>query len=386
MTLPPVIFEGSVKTIRGTQGVSPYIFEFSDRYSVFDWGAMPDQLENKGDCLAYMAWLFFDILGDAKRWEDWKMSDWANKKFQDNPTYKDILKNGVRNHCVGLVDENNLDINGKGISKHLAVKAVNVYNPTPKTEDGKLTWDYTAYSKRPTNSLVPLEVIFRFGVPAGSSLMKRVGDAEYLKSLGLENAPVTGEKFDFPVLEYSTKLETTDRYITQDNAVNIASLTPVEKERLDSMVSLLSLRLKDIFSEIGIELWDGKFELAFSENVDEQGNRYFVLVDSIGPDELRLTYKGVQLSKESIRYCYRSSLWYKDLEKAKELADERGEKDWKKICIEELKSTPPHLDKEVVEKFSMMYKIITNSLAEKFYNKKLFETTWDLDELITRFQ
>ena len=30
--------------------------------------------------------------------------------------------------------------------------------------------------ERPIDALVPLEIIFRFGVPKGSSLMKRVGN------------------------------------------------------------------------------------------------------------------------------------------------------------------------------------------------------------------
>ena len=74
MSLPALLLEGSVKNIRGTKGVTPYIFEYSDRYSVFDWGAMPNQLEGKGKSLAFMAWMFFDLMGDAKRWESWKLS------------------------------------------------------------------------------------------------------------------------------------------------------------------------------------------------------------------------------------------------------------------------------------------------------------------------
>ena len=64
--MPNIIYRGSVKDIRGVEGQSPYVFEFSDRYSVFDWGEMPDELDGKGEALAVMAWLFFDLLGDAE--------------------------------------------------------------------------------------------------------------------------------------------------------------------------------------------------------------------------------------------------------------------------------------------------------------------------------
>jgi len=37
-------------------------FHFSDRYSVFDWGAMPDLIENKGKALCLMGAFCFEML------------------------------------------------------------------------------------------------------------------------------------------------------------------------------------------------------------------------------------------------------------------------------------------------------------------------------------
>ena len=45
--------------------------------------------------------------------------------------------------------------------------------------------------------------------------------------------------------------------------------------------------------------------------------------DSIGPDELRLTFDGVQLSKETLRKPYRSTPWLTAIDQAKALAKER---------------------------------------------------------------
>ncbi len=389
MSLPPLLKEGSVKNIRGIQGKEPYVFEFSDRYSVFDWGAMPDELTNKGDCLAYMAWMFFDILGNPKRWQEWAPNDWAKKNFGNSFIYNEILKNGVENHCIGLVDESNEVLeNGNRLSKNLAVKPVRVFDPkASKNELGQLVYDYSNYAKRPTDALVPLEVIFRFGVPAGSSLLKRIAkNPDYTKSLGIDFTPQEGDRFEFPVIEYSTKLENTDRYLTKDEAYRISSLTEVEIQRIEGLVSLLALRTKDIFKDIGVELWDGKFELAFSKETDANGNRYIILVDSIGPDELRLTYKGTQLSKETIRKCYRGSEWYNAIEEAKKIAEERGVEDWKSICINELQKTPPHLKIEEVNNFSMMYKTLTNEICKKFYGKEIFPEAWGFEELIQHIQ
>ena len=384
MSLPNILFSGSVKNVRGEKGQSPYVFEFSDRYSVFDWGGMPDELDGKGKSLAYMAWMFFDIRGDSARWRNWELAPNLKEMFEGNEVLNDLRENGAIHHCISLVDDNGQEV--KELTNNLAVKAVNVYHPESSSVDGNLNWDYSKYQEKLTSSLVPLEVIFRFGVPAGSSLLSRVKDNDYVQSLGLTSAPKEGDRFDFPVVEFSTKLETTDRYITQKYAQEIAGLNDVETKRLKDLVSIMAVRLKDIFAEIGVELWDGKFELGFASDLDADGNRKFMFVDSIGPDELRLTYKGQQLSKENLRHCYRDSDWYQGVEKAKVLADERGEKDWKKICIEELKLTPPHLDKEVVEKFGQMYKGLANTIAEKFYGKGPFEGAWSMEEIYNRFQ
>lgn len=384
MTLPALILEGSVKNIRGTKGVSPYVFEYSDRYSVFDWGAMPNQLDGKGKSLAFMAWMFFDLMGDANRWKEWKLSPELEKKYEG--VLADLRQYGMKHHCNYLVDDSNHPIEGLGLSKNLSVQAVDVFRPNSSVENGKLIWDYSKYQDKLTNCLVPLEIVFRFGLPAGSSLFQRASDAAYLSDLGLSTLPKEGERFDFPVIEFSTKLETTDRYIASSVAQKMSGLNDREFKKLKDQVVVCALRLKDLFAEVGIELWDGKFEMGVTKDLDHQGDRNFMMVDSIGPDELRLTYKGQQLSKENLRHCYRGSDWYKGVETAKQIATERGEKDWKKICREELKLTPPALDTEVVNKFSMMYKSLANTLAEKYYQRSVFPDAWTMDELYSKLK
>ena len=65
-------------------------------------------------------------------------------------------------------------------------------------------------------------------------------------------------------------------------------------------------------------------------------------MDSIGPDELRLTYNGVQLSKECLRQPYRGTSWHEATQQAKSLAKERGQTDWKSICTAEFTNLFPH--------------------------------------------
>ena len=67
----PVIYRGSVKDLRGpiqmtradlAQAVSGVVFDYSEAYSVFDWGRMPDLLPKKGAALALIAADWFEKL------------------------------------------------------------------------------------------------------------------------------------------------------------------------------------------------------------------------------------------------------------------------------------------------------------------------------------
>lgn len=381
MTLPAMIYEGSVKNVRGEKGKAPYMFEFSDRYSIFDWGQMPDLLTDKGASLAFMGWFFFDYLGRPATWLDWK----APEGMENDPQLLALRKSGLKHHSLGLVDHDakQIPLQREFISptRCLSVTPVAVHEPGSSVVDGKLVWDYTAYESKPENALVPLEVIFRFGVPEGSSLLQRTGDAAYCKSLGLNAPPKTGDSFSVPVIEYSTKLETSDRYLPYDEAQGIAGLSDEEFRSLGALARLISIRLKDCFAEIGVELWDGKLEFGFGSK-NAKGARDFMLVDSIGPDELRLIKDGQHLSKEALRGFYRPTAWYAGLEQGKKLAKERGEKDWKKICTDELGVSPPLLSPVVKTRVEMIYKGLASALSNKFHGKPVFADAWDLDEVV----
>ncbi len=379
----PILFEGSVKNIRGEEGKSPYIFEFSDSYSVFDWGKMPDELKDKGKSLAFMSNLFFELLGDSSIWKNWNPPLPVVERFEDIGLLENLKKDGAVHHSLGLVDKEANKMKNEEISNYLAVAPVKILHPTLKEKDS-LRWDYSVYESKPINALVPLEVIFRFSIPTGSSLLERTNNIAYCQELGIKKEPLVGDKFDLPIIEFSTKLETKDSYIPYRKAREIACLTDGEFNRLYDLAMLLALRLKDIFNEVNIDLLDGKFEFAFSTAL-AGGEREITIVDAIGPDELRLSYKGTQLSKEILRKFYRKTRWYKAVNQAKELSVERGEKDWKKICLTEIQSFPSPLDRTLKENVSMMYKTLANILAKNFLSVDIFNNVLELDQLIENF-
>lgn len=371
--LPPLYHRGSVKNILGNPEDRELVFSYSNRYSVFDWGEMPDHIPQKGSCLAAMAYMFFDALGDAQKW-----SAWSHEDADGNPMLDSLREKGLAHHMAqGLVDESLSSCALQSPTPYLHVHKVDVLRPS---FDGE-RYDYRVYQERPSNALVPLEIIFRFGVPQGSSLMKRINNQEYLHELGLKEKPNFGDIFAKPVIEYSTKLESSDVYIPFAQAKEMAGLTEVEAQNLRELVFVLSLRLRDIFSASDLFLWDGKFEFAFSNDRDEDGNRGFVLVDSIGPDELRLTYDGVQLSKECLREPYRKGVWHTALEEAKRLAKERGERDWKKICTQELQCHPESLDPQFIEQIAQLYKSLSNAISNQLYGQSIFADAWTLEQV-----
>lgn len=379
MTLSPVLFKGSVKSVRGIEGKIPYVFEYSDSFSVFDWGSMPDSLDGKGEVLTFIGALFFNLLEQSKEWSnlEFDLSDTGTKRV-----YEKLQKNGLETHCLGQVDNENRVLEIDKYSNLLAVRPVKVIRPIVNDSE-ELSWDYSAYLTKHLDALVPLEVIFRFGAPKGSSIFKRTSDKNYCKDIGIDDSGISeGDIFENPIIEFSTKLESTDRYLKYDNAKEIAGLSNQEFDDLKNLTKLIALKLKEYLKRIGVELWDGKFEFAFSSSFDSEGNRFFQLVDSIGPDEVRLTYDGVQLSKENLRKYYKDSEWFKVLDDAKQLAISRGIESWKGICIDEFKKIPPRLNDDVKKSFSMMYKSLANELSKEFLGVERYEGAYSLKELV----
>jgi len=89
-------------------------------------------------------------------------------------------------------------------------KMVRVLKPEIKGN----TYDYSIYKKEKVNFLIPLEVIYRNYLPEGSSVFKRLKDGSLkLSDIGLKKQPSPGEKLENPIVDISTKLEVSDRYI-----------------------------------------------------------------------------------------------------------------------------------------------------------------------------
>lgn len=380
--LPPLLYRGSVKNVRGEVSAESLLFEFSDRYSVFDWGEMPDQLDEKGTALAIMGKSFFSYLENPDHWKQLFTHEIITTTF--DRTYLDALKNsklfkqyceqGIIHHA--LLKESEYPWN----SPYLKVKNISILRPEI-SPDGH--YIYTPYQDKPINTLVPLEIIFRLGLPQGNSLSKRLGsDLSKWKEYGQDFIPTHEHLLKKAILDFSTKLENGDRYLSYTEAKETAALSSSEWTELQEMTHLIALNLFFFHHKMGLELWDGKIEVAFIQKAD--GTRSFMLVDSIGIDELRLFYKGKSFSKEFLREVYKNTDWYNNLEKSKKDSLIKGG-DFKKICINNYHSEPLKLDPLIKEQALAVYRSYCNSVSELMGDEKNFNKSYNLDSYATRY-
>ena len=298
------------------------MFTFSDRYSVFDWGEMPDLITNKGKALCLIGAYFFEKLRES----------------------------GMECHYRGLVDDKGDVRQLATIARAPSTMAVDLYRVIRPTEREGV-YDYSAYRGITENYLVPLEVIYRNSLPGGSSVFKRLADGTAsLAGLGLEKMPSPGDALDRPILDVSTKLEATDRYLDWGEAESISGLPDLKFSGMKKLVEEINAIITREVGTIGLINEDGKLEFA----VNDAGA--VVVVDVLGtPDECRFTYNGIHVSKELARIYYRESEWHRDVEEAKK----KDRAAWKSLVTRE----PPRLPDKMARLISGMYQAVANELT-----------------------
>jgi len=239
----------------------------------------------------------------------------------------------------------------------MEIKLVNVYRPKVHVEDGKLKYDYGVYTPELRNCLIPLEIIYRNGLPEGSSVFKRLEQGLVtLEALGLDHYPRAGEQLAKPIFDVSTKLEEGDRYVSWAEAQRIAGLSDGELEEVKGLLLKVDGLISELAGRVGLINEDGKIELGFDPE------RRLMVVDVVGTlDECRFTFDGLHVSKEISRQYYRKTEWYHEVEEARKKAKEQGIEDWKKL----VKTKPPKLNTMLKTVIKKMYLATVNELTKK---------------------
>jgi phosphoribosylaminoimidazole-succinocarboxamide synthase len=303
------------------------VFEFTDDYSVFDWGKMPDTIPDKGASLCTMGAFNFELLEEA----------------------------GVPTHYRGvIVDGDTISLDealDQGIApREMAIELTQV--PDLPFDDG--TYEYDAYhADAGSNYLVPLEIVFRNRVPVGSSLRKRTNPAD----LGLSFDSWPDETVDLPdgIVEFSTKYEEQDRYLTREEADEIAGKASIDD--LESVAREVNRLVTEQAETAGLTHEDGKIECLY---VDGE----IRVADVVGTfDENRFSYDGQQVSKEVIRQYHKRTQpeWVEAVSDAKAQANAEDIDDWKSLCDR----GPEQLDTAVVRATRDMYCAGTNAYLQE---------------------
>ncbi|MEI6157956.1 MAG: phosphoribosylaminoimidazolesuccinocarboxamide synthase, partial [Atribacterota bacterium] len=228
-------------------------FVFSDRYSVFDWGEMPDHIAGKGQSLCLIGAYFFEKLEELG--------------YQTH--YLGLEENGQWKKLQDLQAPSNV----------MGVKLVRVIHPTQMGE----TYDYGVYHRENNNFLIPFEFIYRNSLPAGSSFRRRVGDKTIrLDDYGLKSLPPDDEILTSPILDVSTKLEEQDRYLSWKDVLMVGILNEDDVDAIQLALRFANDLISREVASIGLRNEDGKIELAFNPHQE------LIFVDVVGtPDECR---------------------------------------------------------------------------------------------------
>ena len=267
-------------------------FQFTNNISVFD-KIIPTEIPFKGEVLCRTSTYWFKLLAE----------------------------NGIRSDFIRLTGRD-----------RMLVKRVDVIA------------DYSKLSNSTTNYLIPLEFICRH-YNAGS-LNDRVKDGRIsVEALGFPKGHQLryGEKLPRPFFEATTKLEQTDRNLSDEEAMRISGLTPAEYQEVLDTIARIDALMGERAAKAGLIHVDGKKEFAYDEG------RRLMVVDTFGTlDEDRWWdaseyEKGncVELSKEMVRQHYRETGYHEALYKARK--EHRPEPD-----------IPP-LPRQVAEKVSRLY-------------------------------
>ena len=295
-------------------------FVFTDDYSVFDWGKMPDSIPNKGASLCAMGAANFEALEAA----------------------------GIPTHYRGVI-RGGETVDLDSVASPPREMAIDLTRVPELPHEGR-EYDYDAYHEAAgANYLIPLEIVFRNTVPIGSSLRSRADPAAF--DLEYEAWPDEAVDLPEPVIEFSTKYEESDRYLSRQEADSIAGAADIGA--LESIARDVNELVTDRATEAGLKHEDGKIECLYFDGEIR-------VADVVGTfDENRFSYDGQQLSKEVIRQYHKRTQpeWVEAVSTAKARAKAEDVADWRTLCEVE----PEPLADHVIDAVRDMYAAGTNA-------------------------
>ena len=364
--------------------------EFSDSFSLFDWGKMSDFIPRKAESIAILTADGFERIESAQIWKEFSKSNEALALRKANrlggifnEVGEELQQQGLRTYYRGIPPQGALSLepsqlkkttDGVGRFKKLATLRFETIRPAQSIVFGKALPDYFLYRNAPSPKKIPLEFCFYWNSGAQSSFfLSAAKDPQYWSALGFNPPKLNeAEKWDFPLIEIKTKFESTDRSVLLAEALAISGLSAAQLQGVLLKTIWSAALLKSFYTKAGLDLVQGKFEWGVA--ADGQ----CILVGALGPDELRVSAGATLFSKDILIPYYQSSRWHSSMESAKLQAKSTGAQDWKKWVQETPPPLPPAL-KEMVSQLHM-------SLAQKLTGKMWFPEAWSFEKLLEETQ
>lgn len=288
----------------------------------------------------------------------------------------ELLKaHGIQSHYMRLMTDE-----GDGIAAKDAIAAgitpstmrvMYVNRHVPEFKDG--AWDYSMFRgngdpQRPLAYVHPLEFITRNELPESSSVWKRVARGDVtLADFGLPDSFNKGDAVPDtlqPLLDYSTKFEPDDRYVSPQQAQEMLGVNSDRFGKIANIVKNASTLMTEYAASRDFARLDGKVELITF--IGSEGRVRDMLGDAVCTwHEDRLEYAGMPISKQLIRDEVKkhNPRWYDEITRAKQQAVDEGHEDFRTLMNPAITYTSPN--PEFFTALNALFQAATNQWVAK---------------------
>jgi len=337
------VYRGSVQHLYAVPDHPAFIVcETTPAGSVFDVGSI-FSIEGNDLNRAIFRHAMYSRLTQSATWQrvqaallktDMLGVTWRDQ-LMDGPL-QTMLETGAHTHHVGMLDGKTGEIATQGMpetpSCYNVVRRFPVMKPPQRNVMGNFVFDYAQFHQSRTY-VVPLEYIVRFGVTSGSSVLRKyeaLSEKEqraFEQELGLTGPMKAWQMLDRPIYDLTSKYEPEDRAVSKQEALLMSGLSAQHFTDTIKMALLGAWAVRDLLDEIGLQLWDLKWEFA----VDREE---LFFVDTIDADSFRATSTVpvdghnliIHYNKQAMRDYYRliCADWYAGINAAKAEAQRLG--------------------------------------------------------------
>lgn len=329
---------GSVQKLHGVPGHPDLmVSETTLAGSVFDVGSI-FEIEGSDVTRALFRHELFRRLADPGRWREVReelaaaAGDSVIAGLLLEGPLERLVEVGAGTHHCGMLD----GVSGALVadrmpdqpSQFTVVRRFHVHHPSRHRVLGVSVFDYSGFTGA-DGYVIPLEYLVRFGITSGSSVWKRyqmAGPEErcrLLQEWGASEPFEPWRQLPEPMADCSSKYEPEDRAVGRQEALMMSGLSAEMFGDSLKLALLGGFMVRRMVAEIGLELWDLKWELA------SEGGA-LVFVDTVDTDSIRATLAmevdgrevALNINKQAMRDYYRvcHGDWLAGVERAKQEA------------------------------------------------------------------